>query len=335
MTARSEAQTLAGSTPAYSRGAHAVAVFAAVVTWPLIFAGGTVTSYRVGLAVPDWPTTFQTNMFLYNMWNAPFGVRVEHTHRLYGAAVGLATIVLAIWFFMADRRRSMKLLGVVALVAVIVQGVLGGLRVTRVSTTLAAVHGVSGQMFFAFMVSLCVLTGRDWIMTADREPDRSHLRRRAVVNLALIVAQIAAGARLRHFPSQGILVLHALLATAVLGHAAVLAWRVDVRNWQVPAVVPSARAMGLIVTLQVILGIAAWWMLRPFDGTPRPVTFYAAMIRTGHQATGALLLASSVVLTLRACRHLGPDERSHAITDLERRGEMMVRNSSQLGESVA
>ncbi len=66
--------------------------------------------------------------------------------------------------------------------------------------------------------------------------------------------------------------------------------------------------MALAVTLQVVLGIAAWWLLRPFDGIPRPVTTAQALIRTGHQANGALLLAAAVVLTLRAFRHLAPAE---------------------------
>ena len=77
---------------------------AAVFTLPLLFVGGSVTTYRVGMAVPDWPTTFGINMFLYDFWNAPFGVRVEHTHRLYGAAVGLATIVLAVWLRWSSSR---------------------------------------------------------------------------------------------------------------------------------------------------------------------------------------------------------------------------------------
>ena len=74
------------------RGPHAVAVVAAVFTWPLIFVGGLVTTYRVGMAVPDWPTTFGMNMFLFRFWEAAWGVFIEHGHRLYGAAVGLATI---------------------------------------------------------------------------------------------------------------------------------------------------------------------------------------------------------------------------------------------------
>ena len=126
-----------------------MAWFAAVFTLPLLFVGGSVTTYRVGMAVPDWPRTFGINMFLFDFWNAPFGVQVEHTHRLYGAAVGLATIGLMIWLFCFESRRWMKVLGIVALVAVIGQGILGGTRVTQVSTFLAAVHGCTGQAFFA------------------------------------------------------------------------------------------------------------------------------------------------------------------------------------------
>jgi cytochrome c oxidase assembly protein subunit 15 len=308
--------------PAYKAGPHGVAVVAAIFTWPLIFVGGSVTTYRVGMAVPDWPTTFGINMFLYDFWNAPFGVRVEHAHRLYGAAVGLSTVVLAAWFLAAEPRRSMKWLGVLALVAVIGQGILGGTRVTRNSTTLAAVHGVTGQAFFALMVSLCVLTGRDWIATTSRRVDTSHLRRRTAVTLALVAAQIAVGAWLRHFSSTTSLATHALLALAVWGHAAMLVWRVERGRDEVPELVPSSRAMALAVMLQVALGVASWWMLRPFDGIPRTVTIIQAMVRTGHQANGALLLAASVVLTFRAFRHLSPAEQapgwpSQSALDLE------------------
>src|SRR5438874_12260522 len=102
-------------TSAYRRGPHWFALLATAFTWPLIFVGGLVTTYRVGMAVPDWPTTFGMNMFLYRFWEAAWGVFIEHGHRLYGAAVGLATIVLMVWFLVAERRRSLKALGVLAL----------------------------------------------------------------------------------------------------------------------------------------------------------------------------------------------------------------------------
>ena len=60
------------------------------------------------------------------------------------------------------------------------------------------------------------------------------------------------------------------------------------------------------VTLQVVLGLAAFVMLLPLDGMPHAVGFYQAVTRTGHQTNGALLLAASVVLGLRALHHLRP-----------------------------
>jgi len=289
----------------YKAGPHWVAVVAAIFTWPLIFVGGSVTTYRVGMAVPDWPTTFGINMFLYDFWNAPFGVQVEHAHRLYGAAVGLSTLFLTAWFLAADQRKTMKWLGVFALVMVITQGLLGGSRVTRNSTTLAAVHGVTGQAFFALMVSLCVLTGRDWIESTRRVPDEARLRRRSAVTLALVFGQIAAGAWLRHFPSTLALMVHASLALAVWAHALMLCWRVEQVRASVPALLASSRALALLLLVQVVLGGVSWWMLRPFDGIPRTVTIIQAMTRTSHQANGALVLAASVVLTFRSIRHLG------------------------------
>jgi heme a synthase len=290
------------------RTQHVVAVVAAAFTWPLLFVGGLVTTYRVGMAVPDWPTTFGINMFLYNFRDAAWGVFIEHGHRLYGAAVGLATIVLAVGFTLAERRRGMKVLGWVALLAVIGQGVLGGYRVRLNSTPLAAVHGCSAQAFFALMVALCVLTGRDWIAAGDPRPDPDHLRRRSLVTLGLICGQVVVGALLRHF-GMG-LAVHAVLAVAVWGHAAMLVWRVERSRALVPELVPSGRAMALTVSVQVALGVVAWWMLRPFDGIPRAVTTPQALIRTAHLANGALLLAAGVILALRSFRHLVPAARA-------------------------
>ena len=98
--------------PGYRPGPHWCALLATIFTWPLLFVGGLVTTYKVGMAVPDWPTTFGMNMFLYDMTQASWAVFGEHTHRLYGAAVGLFTILLMLDFWFFDRRKVMKGLGV-------------------------------------------------------------------------------------------------------------------------------------------------------------------------------------------------------------------------------
>jgi heme a synthase len=300
-----------------ARSPHWVAVFAAVFTWPLLLVGGTVSVYRFGLAVPDWPTTFQMNMFLYRFWDASWAVFVEHGHRLYGAAVGIACIILAVWFGIAENRRWMKVLGVTALLAVIAQGLLGGLRVTHTSTTLAFVHGCTAQAFFAFMVALCVWTGRDWSSAAKPIDDPMHLRRRSVWTLSLAYAQIIAGAYVRHFGTIEALVVHAVLGAAVWGHAVALAIRVIRNRTLMPSLVPSAWAMATSVGLQVALGVVAWWMLRPFDGLPRAVSPAQALVRVGHQGVGALLLAATVILSLRSYRHFsspeGATRRAHSL----------------------
>ena len=289
-------------------GPHRVALLATVFTLPLLFVGGSVTSFGVGMAVPDWPSTFGINMFLYNFWNDSLGVKLEHSHRLYGAAVGLATIVLTVWLLAFDRRRYMKALGVVALAAVVAQGVMGGLRVARISTTLAAVHGCFGQAFFALTVALCVLTGRVWYDACAPRPDPSRLRTSAAVLLGLVYLQVVVGAWFRHFGTTSALWAHVALAAAVGGHAAGLFARIARRRSEVARLWPPALALGACVSLQVALGVAALWLMLPLGGNPRTPTLWQAMFRTAHQTNGALLLASTVVLTLRAFRLLTPSK---------------------------
>jgi cytochrome c oxidase assembly protein subunit 15 len=291
------------SPPAKDRGyrlaPHWFAVLAAVFTWPLLFVGGLVTTYRVGMAVPDWPTTFGINMFLFDMREVAWGVFIEHGHRLYGAAVGVCTILLMLDFLAFDRRRSVKFLGVLALAAVIAQGVLGGLRVNNNSTTLAMMHGCTGQAYFAFVVVLATITARSWFVERREVEKVERLKGLAVATMVVAYLQVVLGAWLRHFGSTGALMSHAGLALGVIGLVAAVAWSVGRRKVELPGLLGPVRVMELTLALQAALGIAAWWMLRPFDGTARAVSTLQALVRTGHQANAALLLGAAVVLVLR------------------------------------
>jgi heme a synthase len=299
----------------YRPGPHWFALLGTIFTWPLLFVGGLVTTYRVGMAVPDWPTTFGMNMFLYDMTRASWAVFGEHTHRLYGAAVGVFVILLMLDLFARDRRPWMRWLGLLALVAVIAQGVLGGYRVRLNSTLLAAIHGTSAQAFLGLMVALCVLTGRGWFRPSRPVSMVGKVRRQSAAMLGLVYCQVAVGAWLRHYGEVNALVVHTIVAVGVLGHGWSMIVRILRQGDQLAELVPSARAMAVLLTLQILLGVGAWWLLRPYDGIARAVTLPAALIRTGHQANAGLLLASAVVLAIRAFGQLAGEPGSRTSAD--------------------
>ena len=135
---------------------HRLAVVTVVATLVLILFGGLVTNTGAALAVPDWPTTFGHNMFLFPWSQMVGGVFYEHTHRLLGALVGVLTLALAVALWRAGGR--LRGLGLLAVALVSVQGLLGGLRVVLLKETLAIVHGCLAQAFFALIVTLAFLT---------------------------------------------------------------------------------------------------------------------------------------------------------------------------------
>jgi cytochrome c oxidase assembly protein subunit 15 len=141
---------------------HWYAVAAAASVSLLICSGGLVTSHEAGMAVPDWPNTFGYNMFLFPVSRWMGGVLFEHTHRLIASSVGLLTVILCVALFVIEERRWVKTLGVIAVAAVVVQGVLGGLRVTENNAVLGLFHGCLAQSFFALMATIALVTSRFW-----------------------------------------------------------------------------------------------------------------------------------------------------------------------------
>ena len=153
---RSSEPMIESSHNSVPKTAHRLFLLATIFTWPLLFVGGLVTTYRVGMAVPDWPTTFGINMFRYNFLNSAWGVFIEHGHRLYGSAVGLCLLIVAPWVQCLKKvPPRFKAAAWVALLGVIFQGIMGGLRVTQNSTQLAMFHGCFAQLFFAYLACLC------------------------------------------------------------------------------------------------------------------------------------------------------------------------------------
>jgi heme a synthase len=279
---------------------HRLAVITACATFPLLFIGGLVTSKGAGLAVPDWPTTFGYNMFLYP-WSKMVGnIFYEHSHRLVASAVGFLTIALALSLWLQERRQWLRWLGVIALVLVVVQGVLGGLRVTLLEHSLAIVHASLAQAFFALTVSLALFTSPEWREIAEPPvADYGRLRRLAAVTTGLIYLQVLFGAVLRHTGLR--LDAHLLFAALVTLHVVLLTARIfkdhsDQRRLTRPALLLSAMLL-----LQLFLGTVSY--LAKFTTILRIPIDATVFLTTTHLAVGALMLVTSLVVTLRCYRY--------------------------------
>src|SRR3989441_9471821 len=210
---------------------HRLALLTTVATFPLLFVGGLVTSTGSGLAVPDWPTTFGYNMFLYPWSRMVGGILYEHSHRLIGSAVGLLTIALALVLWYKESRQWLRWLGIVALAAVIAQGVLGGLRVVFLQQTLAIIHACFAQAFFALTASLALFTSVEWQTQPIKKiaTDAGQVQHLGVLTSGLLYGQLVLGAILRHTGEWA--GLHILGAALVALHVFLLCARVC-RNHQ-------------------------------------------------------------------------------------------------------
>jgi cytochrome c oxidase assembly protein subunit 15 len=307
---------------------HRFAQFLAGCTVVLVLAGSLVTSTESGLSVPDWPNSYGYNMFTFppSMWVG--GIRYEHVHRLIASTVGFLTIILAVWLWRSDSLGWVKRLGLVALAAVILQGILGGITVLFfLPAAVSTAHAGLAEIFFCLTVSLALFTSPGW--RGARSPvDDSMLRRVATATTALIYVQILVGAAMRHsdaglaipdFPlmfgglipdhwSPAIAVHFAHRVGALVVTFAVLATAGHVWYHHRPRrelTTPALLLMGL-VTIQITLG--ALTVLSARD----------VWINSLHVVVGALVLTTSLVLTLRSWRLRFADEGQRAGSASER-----------------
>jgi cytochrome c oxidase assembly protein subunit 15 len=249
-------------------------------------------------------------MFLYPFSRMTGDIYYEHAHRLFGALVGLTTLVMAISLQRLERRRWVRALGWFALAMVVAQGILGGLRVTgqlTLSTSpeamapnlgLAMVHGVFAQLFFATLVALGSFTSATW--RSGIEPLRRAAVRadRILVGLlvVLIGSQLVLGAAQRHFHQ--LLMFHVVLGVAVVAPLGVNA---GIRAWTLNRGRRLLQRLGLAlvaaVCVQLILGFGAFAALESAG---------SLTVRTTHQWFGAVLLALAVTLLCWSFRLLSP-----------------------------
>jgi heme A synthase len=305
------------------------AVLTAVTVFPLIALGGVVTSLGIGMA--DVEPVRSPWYLLATLWSdnhEGLGVAaiIEHSHRTAGWLVGVFAIVLAMMLLLADSRRSLKVLGLITLIAICVQGLLGifrvGLESAGLGLEMAMVHGVVGPVTFALLVGIAVMTSASWQRPEKVEvEDAARFRRVSRLTLLLVLLQLITGVWLRQVGQDaGFLPLfvHLFFALAVVAHVMML-W-VRVGRWRgAPRLVARPVMLALILMgLQVLLGMAAWVYgggVGARNKAMAPVGKELAIAATTHMALGSLLLAASVLVALRAARHLAavPLTTGHSI----------------------
>jgi cytochrome c oxidase assembly protein subunit 15 len=284
----------------------------AACTVLLIAAGGMVTSTGSGLSVPDWPTTYGWNMFTFPLKHWVGGIRYEHSHRLIASTVGFLTIILAFWTWRVEPRAWVRRLGFAALGAVILQGILGGITVLLFLPPAVSIgHAGLAQIFFCLTITMALVTSPGWKTIADPVDD-PMLRRVAAITTILVYTQILVGATMRHtgaglaipdFPLMfgGVIPDHwdakiavhfahrvgAVLVTLAIVGSAAYVWS---RHREQRELVRPAILLLFVLAIQVTLGAFVIWSGKN------------PLINTAHVVNGALVLASTLVLTLRSVR---------------------------------
>lgn len=287
----------------------------------LISLGGAVRATDSGLACPDWPLCYgkvvprQADIpdgSGYTLWN----VWLEHSHRLVASVVGVLIIVLAVWVGRARYRPAgVRAPILVALVAVIAQGILGALVVLHL------LHGelVTAHLGMSMVVVACLVTavarlGRSSGAGSDRP--RGALLVAGLVFTQMLVGSQVTGQRaslaygLDPLRFHGELVpvsvatipeayhlAHRLLAyvtaAAVLAIAVGL-WRRSTGPGRTPSDVSSkaprllATLLVLLVLVQIGLGFANIWYLTP----PALITVHLTVASWIWAATVALVVWS-------------------------------------------
>jgi cytochrome c oxidase assembly protein subunit 15 len=295
---------------------HVFTVIVAASTALLIFVGGLVTSTGSGLSVPDWPNTYGWFMFSFPLDKMVGGIFYEHTHRLIASGVGFLILVLALWLWRVEPRRFVRRLGFVALAAVVTQGILGGITVLWfLPDPISIAHAGLAQLVFCLTTAIALFTSPGWQRVeggGDDQAAKSGLIVVATLTTAVVYIQILVGATMRH-TGAGLAIPDFPLAFGRLVPA----------HWDAGIAINFAHRIGAIIVSALVLKIAHLVFRQGKYGGElrRPtallvlllgiqVTLGGLTVLSGkqhiinslHVVTGAGVLATSLVLSLRAGR---------------------------------
>ena len=316
--------------PRYRWALHRFASFCAGSILFLICLGGLVTSHEAGMSVPDWPNTYGYNMFFFPWQDWVGGIFFEHSHRLAATGVGTLTIILAIWLCFQERT-WLRWVGLGAVLLVILQGVIGGLRVIKSLDWLGVPHALLGQSYFVYMALIALFTSRWWIQNRSGLTSPKWTGRTLAI-CGLIFCQLLLGATMRH-EHNGLSIPDFPLAYGQVwpktDPASVDAYNLDrLKHHEVPTsalyinMQMAHRAGAVLITVAILAVAAAVWLtpgaapiLRRWSavwvflvflqfilGACTIWTNKAADVATTHVAAGALTLVLGALLTAMSWR---------------------------------
>jgi cytochrome c oxidase assembly protein subunit 15 len=293
----------------YNSGLHRWSLVLAFCTLLLVVAGGLVTSRDAGLSVPDWPLSYGKLM-------PPMegGILYEHGHRMIATTVGLFTIVSLIWLLKSEKRLWMKWLGVAALIAVIAQGILGGMTVLYLLPWwISSSHACLAQLFFSTTVAIAVFTS-DWWLRGPSEVDedaRHPIRGVALLAPFCVLGQLALGAAARHKAIGSI--YHICGSPLVTGVVLWVSLRILLHYSRNRELRTGALTLICITMAQVFLGIAAYMTRIAYADAVQPMPLMVTFT-VFHVAVGALTMATSVVLAILVRRNVPAPVREFSAT---------------------
>ncbi|HEU5020783.1 MAG TPA: COX15/CtaA family protein [Bryobacteraceae bacterium] len=296
-----------GAENTYHAGLFRWSVLLACCTLLLVVAGGLVTSRDAGLSVPDWPLSYGKLMP-----KMEGGILYEHGHRMIATMVGMFTIVSLVWIFRADRRRWLRILAVAALLAVIVQGVLGGITVLLLLPWyISSSHATLAQLFFSTTVAMALFTSRRWLAGPSIVPEdaANPLRGLSLAAPICVIGQLFLGAAARHKAIGSI--YHICAAPFVTGVILWLSVRILLHYSQNRELRIGSVLLLSITIVQVFLGVGAFMTRVAYVDAIQPMPLMVTFTVL-HVATGALTLAASVILAILVRRNLG--ERVNALS---------------------
>lgn len=297
------------------------AVFGTVWVFVLVILGAFTTSIGAGMVFLDWPLS--NGSLNPPGWMTDLAMFAEHSHRLSAGVMSAVTIILAVALWRTEQRGWLRRLAWFAVSLVLVQALVGGLRVlldhlhvtmvdTSVGRLFAMLHACLAQLFVCVLMAITVACSRSWIKGGATISE--GVRRAGVICCVLLFAQLAIAAVMRHsfaglaiptFPYStptggllpelwnfrvGIHFAHRAMAVVLALALIWFAYRIRSDRGATIGMRMGASALVSLIAIQIMLGAQIIWTQR------------SATMTTGHVAVGALTLAVTFWLTWLASR---------------------------------